>query len=152
MNMKPVMTTPIEVCACTDTLATAARRMGEGGFGFLPVVYADDRLAGVITDRDICLAVALGTRSASNTPVSDAMTRTVFSCLDIDDAHVALAAMKTHRVRRLPVVDRTGRVKGIVSIDDLIVHSADPRIGITDEAIVKVLKQLCSPSRQFTTA
>lgn len=152
MNLAAMMTTPIKVCAPSDSLATAARLMGEGAFGFLPVVGIRDHLVGVITDRDICLAVAHDTRLPANIPVSDVMTRTVFSCFDINDAHVALAVMKKHRVRRLTVVDRTGRVKGIVSIDDLIVRSADPRIAVTDEEIVDVLKQLCAPLNQLTVA
>lgn len=143
MNIQSVMITDVKTCAPTDSLATAARLMAERDCGFLPVIGVPDRLVGVITDRDVCLAIANDRRAPVNVPVSDFMTRTVHGCLDTDDAHVALATMKRERVRRLPVVDRDGRLKGVVSIDDLILQESGMPGGLSCEATVDALRAIC---------
>lgn len=103
-------------------MAVAARLMGEADYGTLPVIDARRGLVGIITDRDICLAVSRTNRNAINIAVREVMTRRVFSALLEDDVHSALATMKSARVRRLPVLDDSGHLKGILSIEDVVVR------------------------------
>jgi len=88
---------------------------------------------GVITDRDIC--VALGTRGkpSGEVLVRDVMSKNVFSCAPDDDIHMALRTMREGRVRRLPVVAKSGELVGVVSIDDIVLHTDPSRFGKAGE-------------------
>lgn len=101
MKVHDIMTEPPLTCGPETSLAVAARLMREADYGTLPVVDSRGRLVGIITDRDICLAVAGSNRNAINIAVREAMTQKVISALLDDDVHSALATMKGARVRRL---------------------------------------------------
>jgi CBS-domain-containing membrane protein len=113
--------------------------MQEADYGTLPVVDSGGRLVGIITDRDICLAVAGSNRNAINITVHEAMTHKVFSARLDDDVHSALATMKTSRVRRLPVCDDSGHLEGIVSIEDLVLRGLEGN-GINPVELVAALR------------
>jgi CBS-domain-containing membrane protein len=97
----------------------------------------------MLTDRDVCLAVAERHQSPWEIPVRDVMSRDVVS-VPID-AHVdaALVAMKEHRVRRVPVLDQDGHVKGLISIDDAIRRTGIGPGRLAAEAIADVLRHIC---------
>src|SRR4029077_9235899 len=97
------------------SLAEAVRLMWEKDCGVLPVVTADGKVSGMITDRDICVAIATRGQTADRIVVSAVIGAKVCGCTPDDDAVDALKIMKTQRVRRLPVVDAKGRLKGILS-------------------------------------
>lgn len=102
-----------------ETLLAAAQRMEKEGIGLL-VVTQGERLAGVLSDRDLALEVAARGRPAASARVGDAMRRSPV-CVGSDAAlGEALGLMRDRRVRRLPVVDGEGRVAGLVSADDLV--------------------------------
>jgi CBS domain-containing protein len=122
ITVREIMTEPVLTCTPGTSLAVAAERMHDGDCGVLPVVDEEGRLAGIITDRDICMNIASSHRNALNIAVHEAMTRTVVSARADDDARTALAAMKAHRVRRLPVRNTQDQVMGLVSIEDVIVR------------------------------
>jgi CBS domain-containing protein len=138
MKVREVMTAPALTCAPEATLAAAAGLMREADYGTLPLVDAQGRLTGIVTDRDICLAMAGSHRNAINIAVHEVMTEKVISALVEDDVRHALATMKSGRVRRLPVCDATGQLKGIVSIEDVIVRGLTAG-GITTNDIVDAL-------------
>ena len=141
MKVREIMTEPLLTCTPDTSLAMAARRMGEANYGTLPVVDVHGRLAGIVTDRDICLAVARTNRNALNVAVHEVMTPNVFSVLVDDDVHAALAMMKDARVRRLPVRDQSGRLKGMLSIEDLVVRGLE-RDGVDTGEIVAALRAM----------
>jgi len=143
MKVREIMTEPPLTCTPETSLAIAARQMGEANYGTLPVVDVHGRLVGIITDRDICLAVARTNRNALNVAVHEVMTPNVFSTLVDDDVHAALTMMKDARVRRLPVRDESGRLKGMVSIEDLVVRGLE-RDGINTQEIVAALRAIYS--------
>ncbi|HXH42185.1 MAG TPA: CBS domain-containing protein [Thermoanaerobaculia bacterium] len=118
MLVKDVMTLSPICCKPSDTLDRVAAMMEEHGCGVVPV--CDDRkLVGIVTDRDItCRTVALG-KTPAVVPVSDMMTRTVFTIRQNDDVQAAIELMEAKQVRRLPVVDDQGNVVGIVAPSDL---------------------------------
>ena len=118
MPVADVMT-PDPMCCSTDTTAQeAAAMMAENDCGCLPVVDEDDRVVGVVTDRDIaCRCVAEG--KDPHTPVSDIMTSQARCCGPDDDAEQAMSVMSDAQIRRVPVVDETGCCVGMVSQADI---------------------------------
>jgi CBS domain-containing protein len=123
MQIAEVMTPGPISCSPDTTAAEAARLMWEGDCGVLPVVN-DRILSGVVTDRD--LFIALATRNARPSELSvGAVTRPApVTCTPRDDGHQAMGKMKSYRVRRLPVVDKDGALVGIVSMNDLLLAVA----------------------------
>jgi CBS domain-containing protein len=145
MKVKDLMSTPVKTCRTTAILGDAARVMLEGHCGCVPIVDTRGRLAGMLTDRDVCLAVAARHQSPWEIPVRDVMSPNIVSCLVSDYVDTALVAMKQHRVRRVPVVDDEGHVKGLISIDDAIRHTGLGKGCLPAEAVIDVLRHICEP-------
>lgn len=144
MIVKDVMTKQVATCAPNDDLALVAHIMQDRHCGFVPVIESHGLLAGVITDRDACLAAGSHTRrAASRIAVSEAMSEPVFSCFADENLKAALATMAKHHVRRLPVVDKQGHLEGVLSIDD-IAQIPRRRGAPSAEDIVDALKAICS--------
>jgi signal-transduction protein with cAMP-binding, CBS, and nucleotidyltransferase domain len=95
--------------------------MWENDFGCLPVTEGDgaQRLVGMITDRDICMAAYFAGRPLHEIRVADAMTREVCACNPGDDLSEARAIMREAAVRRLPVIDASEQPIGLLSLADL---------------------------------
>jgi CBS domain-containing protein len=122
MNVQSVMKKDVKFSSVQDSLADVARLMGENDCGAVPIVDQNKRVVGMTTDRDICLAMAAADRLPSKIPVREVMSQKVFSCGPSDDIADALQIMQKKKVRRLPVLD-DGKLTGILSIDDVILHS-----------------------------
>jgi CBS domain-containing protein len=144
MNVKDVMVKNVSVCRPDNNLAEVAATMWDARCGVLPVVDCRGVVIGMITDRDIC--IALGTRNirASEVMVKDVSLPSVFSCRANDDVRRALNTMTSQDVRRLPVVDDDGKLVGIVSIDDLFMHSErqSGKLEISYEDVVDAAKSI----------
>jgi CBS domain-containing protein len=123
------MTRDVRVASPDQSIREAAQLMAELDAGALPV-GADDRLVGMITDRDIAVrGVAHG--KAPDTPIREVMTDDVKYCFEDEDvAHVA-RNMADIQVRRLPVVSRDKRLVGIVAIADLAASEEPEVVGET---------------------
>ena len=118
MKISQVMTSSVCLLKAQDTALDAAKALADNDIGMVPVTR-DDRLCGVVTDRDIVVRViAKGQDPASTTLESIASNETKYCYDDEDSEHVA-RNMDELLVRRLPVVDRNKRLVGIVSIEDL---------------------------------
>src|SRR4030095_16417420 len=104
-----------------DNVGQTARVMRRERVGSIPVVTDDLRkeLIGVITDRDLAFKVVGESRDAIRTRVYDVLTRTVIASRDDDDVVSALLAMQEHQIRRVPVVDYSGRIVGVISEGDV---------------------------------
>ena len=129
MKVKDVMMrTPYCVSLQAD-LGMATELMWKGNCGFLPVIDAEKKVCGVVTDRDIC--VALGTRNqrAGEVCVEEVVQRKVYACNPEDDVHMALQTMREGHVRRLPVVDASKNLAGVVSMDDILLHAEPNSFG-----------------------
>jgi CBS domain-containing protein len=127
MQVKDVMTRGCECIAPDSTLQEAARRMKELDIGPLPVC-ADDRLAGILTDRDIVLRAVAEARDAKTTRVRDVMTPNVTFCFDDQDVKEAARLMKEKQIRRLIVLNRDKRLAGILSLGDLAADTGDKNL------------------------
>jgi CBS domain-containing protein len=144
MQVNDVMVKNVKVCRPEQNLAEVTATMWDSCCGALPVLDSCGRVQGMITDRDIC--IALGTRDmrASELMVKDVSLPRFFSCMGEDDALVALRTMVAQNVRRLPVVDLNGGVTGILSIDDLILSAEREPAGrgISYDDVVEAVKAI----------
>lgn len=142
MDVSHVMSSPPATCRATTHLGQAAQMMADHNCGCLPVVGDEGRLIGLITDRDISLTVADRHKNLWHTPVREVMTKAVVSCAPDDPVEKVLNTFTELGVRRLPVVDMVGRVQGVLSVDDLVLHSGGA--GLSDEAVMRMLRGVCS--------
>lgn len=127
MKIKEIMTSPVQTCEPATNLAAAASMMWDSDCGALPVVAHDGKVVGMITDRDICMAVTTKRRVASDITVWETITGRVHACKADDDVKDALQIMKRERIRRLPVVDSNGILEGIVAMNDFVLHAEEPK-------------------------
>ena len=117
MKVREVMTSDVRLCGPERTLREAARMMCDEDIGALPI-GENDRLVGMLTDRDIAVrAVAEG--KGPDTPIRDVMSAEVLYCFEDDDLDQAAQNMGDVKVRRLPVLNRDKRLVGIVSLGDV---------------------------------
>lgn len=135
MKVREAMTIKVRTANPEQTICQAARLMAECDAGILPV-GDNDRLVGVITDRDIAIrAVAQG--KSPETPVSDVMTKEVLYCFEDEDLEHVAKNMGDVKVRRLPVLNRKKRLVGIVSVGDLALSANAQVAGRTVAGISK---------------
>jgi CBS domain-containing protein len=123
MKVRDVMRKKPRFCEPRHTLAAAGVTMGEVDCGVLPVVGERGKVVGVITDRDICLALTRGDRRPSEVTVETVMTSPVHTCRSDDELRRALVTMRDGRVRRLPVIGTAGELEGLLSLDDVVLQA-----------------------------
>jgi CBS domain-containing protein len=135
MKAKDIMTKDPRVVTPETTVQEAARLMQSEDTGVLPVVESSGshRLIGMITDRDIAIRVVAEGRTGAS--VRDAMSTGVRSARPDDDAKDVMDLMASEQVRRVPIVDASGMVVGIVSQADIVLEGDDKRAERTIEAI-----------------
>jgi CBS domain-containing protein len=120
MRVNEFMTTDVKSCRIQDSLDEAARVLWDHDCGVVPVVDDVGCLQGMLTDRDICMAAYTTGRSLRDLKVIDVMARQVAHTLPHATLREAELVMRTHRVRRLPVLDHQRRVVGMLSCNDLL--------------------------------
>ena len=118
MKVQEVMTSRVETISPTNSAKEAARKMHDLHIGSLPVV-SGDQLAGIITDRDICVRVTATGRDAAMTLVKEVMGTGVGTCFEDQDINDAAKLMIGHHIRRLVVMNRDNGITGLLSIDDM---------------------------------
>jgi CBS domain-containing protein len=117
MQVRDAMSSDVRIANPNQTIRDAALLMAKIDAGILPV-GENDRLVGMITDRDIAVrAIALG--KGPDTPVREVMTEDVKYCFEDDDVDEIAQNMADIKVRRLPVLNESKRLVGIVSLGDL---------------------------------
>ena len=149
MKVEQLMTRTVETCRPTDALNAAARIMWEKDCGCVPVVTEEEggaRVVGMLTDRDICIGLATRGRTASHVAAREVMSSTLHACFPDDEITMALEMMKTSKVRRLPVIDGDGHLKGILSLNDIVLRSR-PRAASSPDRVVDALKSICEHRR-----
>jgi CBS domain-containing protein len=129
MKVQDVMVKGVRFCNPDTNLSTVAKIFWEQGCGALPVVE-NGRVIGMITDRDISIALATRNAKAGDTFVRNVTLPKVFFCMAQDDIHTALNIMRAQQVRRLPVVDQEGALAGILSLNDVVLFAGE---NATDE-------------------
>lgn len=124
MNISEVMSLNVRMIDPEESLVQAARSMDDLGVGTLPVAE-NDRLIGMITDRDIVLRGVASGKDVSATRVREAMSDEVLYCFDDQPVAEVTSNMGLKQVRRLPVVNRDKKLVGIVSLGDIATSDAN---------------------------
>lgn len=147
MLVESLMTRDVEVCRPDSTLAEAAAVMWRRDCGVVPVTEEGGGVVGVITDRDICMALSMRGQRAGDVRVAEVMTRGVEVCTPVDDVREALEAMARRQVRRLPVVDSRGHLVGLLSFNDIIRHTrkGKSKRRVSRRATLAALRAVCAP-------
>ena len=118
MRISEIMTRDPELIDPNSSIRDAAKRMKSEDIGALPI-GENDRLIGMVTDRDIAIRAVADERDPSSTTVRDVMSEKIYYCFDDDDIEDAARCMADNRVRRLPILNRDKRLVGIVSLADI---------------------------------
>jgi len=138
MKVRDIMTPQPKCCGLDTNLAAATELMWKNDCGALPVVD-DGKLAGMITDRDIFIALGTRNRPAAEMAVKDVATRQLQTCAPDDDVNAAMAAMRRAKVRRLPVVS-DGKIEGIVALNDLVLAASRKRFEIDYDEVMNTVQ------------
>ena len=148
MSIRELSPTYVASCRPEATLASAAALLDEHDCGILPVVDDAYRVIGVLTDRDICMALAAHPTTAARLSVREVMRTEVHVIGANDTPAQALRAMRTHHVHRLPITTSDGILEGILSLNDLALSAQevheDGRPGPTLTEVALTLKALCA--------
>jgi CBS domain-containing protein len=114
--------------------------------GALPVVDRNNRLIGMITDRDIAVRGVAETGDAGRMPVGAVMTDEAFACHAYDSLRECMNAMAEHQVRRIPIVDDYNRVVGIISQADIARYAGSRKGPLGKRAVAEVVREVSEPS------
>ncbi len=152
MKVREVMKKHAAFCRLDTSLAGAVEIMWKNACGFLPVIGEGGNVVGVITDRDVCIALGTMDKKASEVLVQDVMLPKnltcpkLFTCTADDEIHCALKTMRAEKIRRLPVVGREGALEGILSIDDIALRASDTvnRYDISAKDLADTYKAICN--------
>ena len=118
MKVKDVMHRGVTWVEPTISIREIAQRMRDGDIGSVPI-GENDRLVGIVTDRDIiCRGVANGADCNALT-ARDVMSKPIIYCRADDDLELAIRIMEKNKIRRLPVIDKDKRLVGILALGDI---------------------------------
>jgi CBS domain-containing protein len=151
MHVQDVMVSPARSCPPDAPIVEAARTMWDNHCGALPVLDDKGEPIGIITDRDICMALARKNRFPARITVREVMTPYPFICQPQDALEEALTLMAENRVRRLPVVNAEGHLVGIVSISDVAAalpsgHSEVRGADAVHAMVARTLQKISAPN------
>jgi CBS domain-containing protein len=129
MKVKEVMMGTPYYCQLGTNLGSATELMWNANCGFLPVEAADGKVIGVVTDRDICIALGTRCQLSGDITVGEVLSGKLYSCAPDDDIHIGLQIMSKGKVRRLPVIARNGTLVGVLSMDDILLRTEPASLG-----------------------
>jgi CBS domain-containing protein len=149
MKVKEVMMRTAASCSRETNLGTAVEILWDRNCGILPIVDAEQRVIEVVTDRDICIALGTRNRLPGDITVGEVASGRLFACGPEDEIRSALATMAQAKVRRLPVITADGKLEGILSMDDVVMHSEARSgrgpSGLSHDEVVETLKEVYRP-------
>ncbi|MDQ4122917.1 MAG: CBS domain-containing protein [Acidobacteriota bacterium] len=143
MKVRDVMTTEVGYCLADAPVTQAAEIMWQRDCGVVPVVDENQRVIGMITDRDICFAAVTKNRVPSEIKISEVISQNeVQTCAPGDAIEIALKTLKRHQLRRLPVVNKDGVLVGILSLADLIRNVGKGKNAVPRKRLLAALKEI----------
>ena len=142
MTCGDVMTKDPAFCVPTDSAARVAKVMKVKNVGSIPVCESrhSRKLVGIVTDRDLALHVVAESRDASSTHVEDVMTREPCTCHPEDGFQNAWEAMQQYQVRRIPIIDGSGQLIGIIAQADIAARKEER------EKTAETVEEISKPS------
>ncbi|HEX6882851.1 MAG TPA: CBS domain-containing protein [Planctomycetota bacterium] len=147
MKIEDVMTRRVVAARADTDLAHVARLMWDNDCGSVPVVDAEDRLVGIVTDRDAFVHASHQGRTLRELRAAGCMASEVLSCRPGDSVVAVLAEMGLRKVRRVPVTDQGGRLVGLVSLGDLVCAAITAKAGekkAVHGALLAALTSICA--------
>jgi CBS domain-containing protein len=153
MRVEELMQKDVRVCRADDAMTEAARIMWEADCGSVPVISGQGRgeLVGIITDRDVCMAAYTRGKPLTDLRVAEAMSKDVRTCGPGDELSAAAGAMRAAQIRRLPVVDASSQLLGIVSLSDIAREFSRQRArggkAISAVEVGELLAGICEPRK-----
>ncbi len=143
MKCKDVMTPNPRYCSPQDRSIEPAKIMRDEDVGIVPIADEDKKLLGVVTDRDLCLAVVAEGKNPQEVKVSDTMTEKgeLVTCQPEDDIEKAVSLMQENQVRRIPVVDDQNRIVGMIAQADIALKMQKP------EKVSETVEEISKPSK-----
>lgn len=143
MRVQEIMVTDVKTCRPETNLAEATRIMWANDVGALPVVDGNNEVLGLITDRDIAIAVGTRNRAPGELTAFEVKPnpRELYTCPPESDLPEALRIMRAQGVRRLPVVN-SGKLRGFISLDDIALTVGRPG-GVASADLADTLKAIC---------
>ncbi len=118
MQVHEVMSKDVQFVSPDTKINEVARSMRESDIGAIPVCESD-RLVGMVTDRDIVVRAGDAAQALNDVAVSEVMSKKIITCRDTDSLEDVARLMREHQVRRIPVLDESKQVVGIISLSDL---------------------------------
>ncbi len=148
MKIRDLMIDAVVSCRADANVAAAGALMWQHDCGFLPVVDDRNRVIGVLTDRDICIALCTRNVRASELTAREVAAQQIATCEPEEDVRAALKTMRDNKVHRLPVLDAAGILQGIVSMDDILIYTERRgvrlRSEVTPEDVLQTLQAISS--------
>jgi CBS domain-containing protein len=144
MKVSEIMTPNPTCCTPSESVQKVAQCMRDKDCGAIPVVQGG-KVVGIITDRDLALRVLADGMSA-DTKVGDIITRNPQCCNAEDDVQLVQRVMADNQVRRVPVVDASGRCVGIVAQADLALAAEAEKV--SDHEVAIVVERISKPGRE----
>ena len=147
MRAEEIMARQLETCRVVDSLWDAARKMWDHDIGCLPVEASDGRITSVITDRDIAMAAYLRGTPLEEIKVEEAMSHRLVTVQPGDSLQLVEERMRSEQVRRIPVVDTLGFLKGMITVNDLVHHlrTMRSREGLDPAEVAGTLAAISAP-------
>jgi CBS domain-containing protein len=139
MRVEEIMTKDVCSCSPGTNAASVAEIMLTRNCGSLPVVEDGGRVVGIVTDRDLFVALGTGNRRPAEMSVGEIMSRDLAFCNPSSDVRNAMKTMAQRQLRRLPVVDESGALKGILSLGDVALRVGDD----LSEDVLNVVRAVC---------
>jgi CBS domain-containing protein len=146
MKVKDIMACEAKFCDLNASLAEAAQTMWDTDCGVLPVLKDGKEIVGLITDRDICMAMAMRDCNSAAVSAEEVISGAIHSVTPTDDIHQALELMREHKVRRLPVVGAEGELEGMLSLNDVVLkaeEATNTEAELTYADVVNTYKAIC---------
>lgn len=119
MKIEQLMSRELRTCRPHETADCAARIMWEQDCGVVPIVTDEQRIVGVMTDRDLCIAAYIQNETLARIPIASIGLKPVVIVRPHDEVEIAETLMERHQIRRLAVIDEAGRLVGMLSLSDL---------------------------------
>jgi len=139
MRVDELMTKDVSFCNPATNAAVAAELMWNRDCGVLPVLEDSGRVIGIVTDRDLFIALGTQNRRAADLPVGEIMRQGPSVCAPGDDLRHALKTMAKEHIHRLLVTDESGALKGILSMDDVVLRTDS----VFKDDVIRTLKAIC---------
>ena len=143
MKVQDVMTREVGFCRTEDSLATAATIMWEKDCGAVPVLDAENRIAGMITARDVCIAVGTRDKRAAEIAATEFCRENTIICAPDDKLKSVLKKMAKNQIKRLPVVSQNRELIGIISLTDVLLKTDEDKK--LRKTIVSALTEISKP-------